>query len=327
MRVLASLLSVALFEPAAVEPSPRISLSWNAPSECMDREQALARLRELYPELPDEIPDEHGAVAVTVELAETTATVHFVSPRGTDHRTLQAQSCELLAQAVVMVIAVGVEAEADAEVPPPAPEPEEPVAPEETEPPPEIPLLVAVDPPVDDPPPEPRVRGHLGVLGGGGYGPLDTGMGALVLELGVHGRRWRASARGIWIPPRTIAVAENPTLIGRYDGGFGGARACFVSPFVQGRLELPICAGIEAGVLRGRGVGTTPTPTSATQPWAAVGLGPGVRYVANRWIALNLEVDLVAALLRGGFEIGDLVAQIQAPVGVRALAGLEVRFP
>jgi hypothetical protein len=122
-------------------------------------------------------------------------------------------------------------------------------------------------------------------------------------------------------------VADDPTLIGRYDGGFGGARGCFVAPFAEDRLELPICAGIEAGVIRGRGVGMTPSPSSATQPWAAVGLGPGVRYVANKWIALHLEVDLVAALLRGGFTIGDLIAQSQAPIGVRALAGLEVRFP
>lgn len=323
MRVLASLLSFALFEPATVDPNPPVSLSWRAPSECMDREQALVRLRELVPELPDEVPGEGGAVAVTVELTDTTANVRFDGPRGIDERSLDGESCDRLAEAVVMVIAVGIEA--DAEVP--IEEPQEPETPEEPQEQPESPLAASFDEPPDERPVERRVRGHASVLGGGGFGPLDTGMAAMVLELGVHGRRWRASARGVWIPPRTIALADDPTLVGRYDGGFGGARACFVAPFVQGRLELPICAGIEAGVLRGQGVRTTPSPDSATQPWAAVGLGPGVRYIPNRWVALGLEVDVVAALLRGGFEIGGLVAQNQAPVGVRALAGVEVRFP
>lgn len=61
MRVLASLLSLALFEPAKVsEPESAVSLSWAAPSECMDREQALVQLRELFPELPEQVPDERS---------------------------------------------------------------------------------------------------------------------------------------------------------------------------------------------------------------------------------------------------------------------------
>jgi hypothetical protein len=323
MRLLASLLlSFALWERI---PEPPVSLSWEAPSECMDREQALVRLRELFPELPDEVPDEQGVVAVTVEITDTTAQVRFVGPRGEDERTLEGQSCELLAKAVVMVIAVAVEAEVVTLVEAPADKPEEPEeeAPDEQ---PDESLEASFEQPRDEPPRQ-HARGHVGVLGGGGWGPIDAGMGAVVLELGAHGRRWRASARGVWIPPRTLALADDPTFIGSYDGGFGGARACFATPFAQGQLELPICAGIEAGVLRGRGVGSTPSPDTATQPWAAVGLGPGVRYVANRWIALSLEVDLVAALLRGGFTIGGVVAQTQAPIGVRALAGVEVRFP
>jgi hypothetical protein len=151
-------------------------------------------------------------------------------------------------------------------------------------------------------------------------------MGALVLEVGAQGRRWRASARGVWVPPRTIALDDNPQLIGRYDGGFAGARACLISTLARERIELPLCTGFEAGLLRGRGVGTTPAPDVATQPWVGVQLGPGLRYVPNRWIALGVEVDLIASLLRGGFTLGDAVAQIHAPIGVRALAGLEARF-
>ncbi|HLT37945.1 MAG TPA: hypothetical protein VK034_16785 [Enhygromyxa sp.] len=340
MTILASVLGFALFEPPQpVEPEPPVSLSWQAPSECPGREQALERLRELMPELPEQVPDERGRIAVTVEIADTTATVRFAGPRGVDERTLRGSTCEIVAKAVVMVVAVAVEAEAEAEAEakapveaeerqPAEPEPVEPVEPAEPGPvEPREPIEVSVEPPLDDYELRPRIRGHAGVLGGGGLGPLDVGMGAVVLEVGVHGRRWRASARGVWIPPRTIALADDPTLMGRYDGGLGGVRACFASPFGEQRVELPLCAGFEAGVLRGRGVGSTPAPDTATQPWAAVELGPGLRYVPNRRVALGLEVDLVAALLRGGFTLGGSIAQRHAPIGVRALAGLELRFP
>jgi hypothetical protein len=330
MSLLLSLFSLALLEPPTVEP---VSLRWQ--SECVEREQALVRLRELIPELPEQVPEEHGEIAVTVAISGTSAQVQFVSSRGIDERTLEGRSCESLAEAVVLVIAVAVEAEVAPQQPEPAePEPAEPepIEPEpiepEPEPGPEPATEVSIEqPPSDSPPPkQQRPRGHVGLLGGGGWGPIDAGMGALVLEVGAQGRRWRASARGVWVPPRTIALADEPTLVGRYDGGFGGARACLVSSLARERIELPHCAGFEAGVLRGRGVGTTPDPDTATQPWLGVQLGPGLRYVPNRWIALGVEVDLVAGLLRGGFTLGDRIAQSQAPIGVRALAGLEIRF-
>lgn len=328
MSLLASLLSFALLgPPPAIEPDqPLVSLSWQGSSECVDREQALVRLREMLPEFPEQVPDERGTIAITVEITDTEARVRFDSPRGTDERTIEGSgagsSCASLVDAVVLVIAVAVEARVEEilvelDEPKPAPEPQ----PEEHEP------KLQVAPPVAPPlKVEKRVRGHLGVLGGGGYGPIDAGMGVAALELGVHGPWWRASVRGVWVPPRVTQGAD-PNAIGRYDAGLGGARGCVVPPLARGRLELPVCAGIEAGVLRGRGVGSTPDPTTATQPWVAIELGPSLLYMPNRWLALGLELDLVVALLRGGFAIGGEVAQSQAPVGARALAKLEVRFP
>lgn len=335
MSLLAWLVAFALLEPPAAEP---ISLRWE--SECVEREQALLQLRELIPELPERVPEAAGAVAIEVEIEGTSATVRFVSARGLDERMLEGQSCESLAEAVILVIAVAVEAEVSEAVEAPAvetesiPEPEpEPTEPEPSElepsePQPDEPTSTPIDPPREPTPTrkKQRIRGHVGLLGGGGWGPIDAGMGALVLEVGAQGRRWRASARGIWVPPRTIPLDDDPRFIGRYDGGFAGARACLISTLARERIELPLCTGFEAGLLRGRGVGTTPAPDVATQPWVAVQLGPGLRYVPNRWIALGVEVDLVASLLRGGFTLGDAVAQIHAPIGVRALAGLEARF-
>jgi hypothetical protein len=306
MSILSSLLSLTLF--TRFEP---VSLSWQAPSECMDREQAIVRLRELSPDLHEQLPQDNGQIAVAVEVTDTTARLRFVSPRGVDERTIEAANCEALAEAVLLVVAVAVEA-AQAEVLEPEPEPEE----TEPEPEPEPEFELEPAPP---PKPEPRVHGHLGVLGGGGYGPIDAGMGTVALELGVHGRWWRASVRGLFVPPRVTT--------GRYDAGFGGLRACVVPPLARGRIELPVCAGIEAGVVRGRGLDTSPNPRTATLPWAAADLGPALLWVPNRLVALGVEVDLVVALLRGGFTVGGEIAQSFPPVGARALAHVEVRFP
>jgi hypothetical protein len=341
MSTLSSVLLFTLLRqpPATDEPEAPVSLSWQAPRTCMAREQALARLHELIPALPEQLPEARGTIAVTVEITDASAKVRFVSQRGIDERTIDGPSCESLAEAAVLVIAVAVEA-GSAEPPVDEPSPSDPVdvddpdddlpiAPSEPEFEPEFePEQAQPDPapalPVE--PSKPRVRGHVGVFGGGGVGPLDTGMGTLGLELGVHGRWWRASARGLWIPPRRT-LADDPTRVGRYDGGLGGVRACVVPPIARDRLESPICVGIEAGMLRGRGIDPTPNPTMATQPWAAVELGPGLLYVPKRWLALGLELDLVVALLRGGFTVGNAVTQSLAPVGVRALAGVEFRFP
>jgi hypothetical protein len=104
-------------------------------------------------------------------------------------------------------------------------------------------------------------------------------------------------------------------------------RACVVPPLARDRIELPICAGMEAGVVRGRGPNTSPNARTAAQPWAAVELGPALLWVPTKRVALGIEVDFVTGLLRGGFTIGDEIAQSLAPVGVRALARVEVRFP
>lgn len=335
MSMLSWVLSFTLWQPPAMdEPEAPVSLSWQVPRTCMAREQALARLHELIPALPESLPETRGTLEITVEITDVTAKVRFVSPRGIDERTIDGRSCESLAEAAVLVIAVAVEAPEvdDHDADPPSPDEvdesddSQPIEPQSE--PEQAQLEQTPSLPIDPPKPlsRPRVRGHVGVFGGGGVGPLDTGMGTLGLELGVHGPWWRASARGLWIPPRRT-LADDPTRIGRYDGGLAGVRACVVPPIVRVRLESPICAGFEAGLLRGRGIDTTPNPTTATQPWAAVELGPGLLYVPKRWVAVGLELDLVVALLRGGFTAGDAVTQSLAPVGVRALARVEFRFP
>ncbi len=346
--------------PTLADESASVSLRWQGPSECVGRDQALERLRELMPTLPEQVPEARGALAVEVELSVAEgarALVRFRGERGIDERTLEGASCESVASAAVLVIAVTIDPVGVADVlwddgewsggPEQAqPEPVEPDEPSEAPP---DPLTQPLD--LDAQPEAPRpdapepgdvnlgigegprvrdssgrmVRGSVGLLGGGGWGPIQAGMGALAVELAVHGPWWRAALRGTWIPARALSI--EPSGAGRFDAWLLGGRGCVVPPVARGRVELPACVGVEAGVLRGQGVEPTPEPRSANQTWAALELGPGLRFVPNRWVALGVEVDLVAALLRGGFTIGEQVVQEHASVGVRALAGIELRFP
>src|SRR5690606_28838230 len=108
--------------------------------------------------------------------------------------------------------------------------------------------------------------------------------------------------------------------------GFGiAARGCGV-PHV-GRVEFPICAGIEAGALRGAGTGTTPNPGQATLPWAAALVGHGLRWAVRERLALGLDVELLVPFVRGGFTIAGAEVSRFAAAGLRGFAALELRLP
>lgn len=338
--LLASLLALAPPDPAGV------SLAWEAASGCPSRERALELLRELLPSLPDKIAQGGAQTQIEVTLdAQADGAVRvelrFVGERGVDVRSFVAPSCELAANAALLVVAVTIDPVATAEQMQAEPEPAPEFAPER-EPAPEVEPAPEREPEREpDPrafvdslylePDEPdelepsKVRFALGLLGGGGWGPIRAGTGSLALDLAILAPWWRVGLRGLWALPRTIDVA--PDRSARFDAWLLAARGCVVPSLARGRLELPICLSVEAGALRGRGVGNTPNPSVASQPWVALGLGPGLRYLPHPSVALGIEVDALVGLVRGGFTIGDRVAQQHAIVGVRALLGLELRLP
>ncbi|MFV8755210.1 hypothetical protein ACNOYE_32070 [Nannocystaceae bacterium ST9] len=322
-----------------------VSLGWNSPIGCPTREQALSELREL---LPNASEGPEAELRVEIAIAgqpeqRFVAELRFVGARGVDERSIVGASCEVVASAALLVVAVTIDPIATVEQieartaevePEPSPRPEPAVSPESVEP--DEQPLAFVDPRESgeslhlEPEPEPatrptRARVALGVLGGGGWGPLRAGSGSLAIELGVFGPWWRWELRGSSVLPRALDTDAGRRA--RYDAWLIATRGCLVPPLAQARVELPVCLGLEAGVLRGRGIGSTPNPRGASQPWAAARIGAGLRWVPRPRFALGFEIDLLAALLRGGFTIGDEVAQRHAPVGVRALVGVEVRLP
>jgi hypothetical protein len=342
--LLASLLGLS---PPELEPEREVvSLRWHSPIGCPTREQAIEQLRELLPMLPETLPDADDSgveVAIAGQIdQEYVAELRFVSGRGIDARSIVGPSCEVVARAAVLVIAVTIDPISTVErfdalaqpvlEPAPVAEPAPVLEPEpvhELEPDPE-PVLIGTKgyrrryDHVTEVESSRVAHVSLGILGGGGWGPIQAGTGSLALELGVSGHLWRWGLRGVAVLPRTLDTEAGRRA--RYEAWLVHTRGCVVPTVAKTRIELPVCVGIEAGVLRGGGIGSTPNPRDAGQPWAAIAIGPGLRWVPHHRVALGIEIDLLAALLRGGFTIGDEVAQRHAPVGIRALVGVELRL-
>ena len=303
-----------------------MALQWSAPPECPTQVDVEARVRALVG------PDAHVAGRVTAQIVRTgarfEATVSLQTQAGATTRTVGAEDCIAVADAVALVIAVGLDPLAvssvvrDAEAPSIAPPPATPREPDA------MPPREAVAPRVREPALVPRrARPELGLHGfaqgaaavgvlpepgvalGGG---LALRIGAARLELsGSHqiGRRYAHPA-----------VRESGALVG---ASVGRVAACWTP--TAGRFIFPLCAGAEVGLMAARGRGVAPTRTARTI-WATA-----VPHVRALWFPVwrfgfGPVVEVPVAITRPHFTIdgvdGDIVRA--GPLGVRVGLVLEV---
>jgi hypothetical protein len=249
-------------------------------------------------------------------------------------RTLSATDCEVLADTVALVIAIAIDpavAVASVEPPPARAEPAEPTAdafpPEAPAPPAEATRTPHPETP-ERPRPRgavrPQPRGAVRVAGAGALGVLPgfaPGVdGAAALLLG----RLRLELGFVWWFERVV------DLVGA-DGRAGlrawslDVRGCFV-PSVPG-VEFPLCGGVEAGLMRGRGFDID-EPNRVSLPFVAIDLGPSIVWVPRRPVGLWMGVDLVVPVTRPAFSVdGQPPTHKPGSVAGTALLGVEGRFP
>jgi hypothetical protein len=320
-------------------------LDWQAPAGCPVRAALLAELRTLVPGLPDEVPEQGTArlrVEARVGLADAgsapwTVELTTITAEGTRVRSFAARRCEDAAEATVLVVAVTLdpvavassfrEASVAAKPEPPEPEPPEPPEPEPTQPLPrpasssgDADTLVLSDPPTSRAR-APRVG--LRLFGSGGYGPTNTGYGGMGGSVAIFDRRWRWDLAAGWSIPRVIRLDDGRG--GSFDGWWIGSHGCFVPETRD--VEFPTCAGIEAGLVRGRGRSPTANTEQASLPWVAAAIGQGIAWAPIERLAIGLDLTLLVPLGRGSFVIDDREVQRLVLVGARALLGIELRLP
>jgi hypothetical protein len=247
-----------------------------------------------------------------------------------DERSLAAESCEVLADTAALVAAVLLDPVATTEAIDVDTVVERETVPARTDP---APMRDAVPKRVRAPAPqrvgEPRRRVRdIGVWtrvrGGGEIGAIPGGTGGLELALAIGTRRLRGEIAGSYWVGRSVS-RDTSSL--RVHLGTVAPRVCGL--LVQRRIDITTCGGVELGVMRAdvRGDG-------ARQPlWLAIVAELGVRWPATPRVSLWVSAMPFVPVVQPEFELRDpddpaRRARVYRPfpVGVRGLAGVEVRL-
>lgn len=344
--MLAPILLSYWLAPGLGEPAPP-RLTWEAPAACPDagqvqaRAERLAGLDEASASLRlrgrvEHHPD-HGAAPWHLELVVST-------DEGEHARSLDAAQCDALADVTALVLAFGLDpfgAEASKEPVPARSErtqarDEDAVEPARVGR--EARRAVRQKAPVEaevaiEAEPAPRPSPHAGydgvgfglrLLAGGEIGALPGGSGGGSLAAALLIRRFRFEAHGNYWLPRPARLPGGGGLGVDVRLATGGVDMC-LRLYAARRLELPVCAGAELGLMRADTVGT-PEPHQAYSLYAAARIAPAISWRVADWVGLWLGVEGTVALSRPRFRFGDNEVYTPAPAGGRVLAGVEFGF-
>ncbi|MCU0682174.1 MAG: hypothetical protein MUF34_07955 [Polyangiaceae bacterium] len=261
-----------------------VDFSWDAPAYCPSSARVLARAAEGLGDLAGE-PLPRVRARAEVRPAEGDGRWHLAlrteGPRGDGERSLEASSCEELADAAALVLTLLVRTEFERAV--------RPTPPARAEPPASTPALIT---------PAPHLRGALrlgALLDAGTLPQLAPGLGAAAALL--RGP-FRAELSGVFFFPQQQSEGPRPGTGGKVGLVAGGLRGCYrpFRPFAGG-WEVNGCLGAELGYLRGEGVGLS-TVRQGGGVWSAL--------LAGGWVGIPLgEAPVV---LRAGVEGGRTLA-------------------
>ncbi|MDC0723703.1 hypothetical protein [Nannocystis bainbridge] len=348
---------IRLVAPLALGLAPAAPdelVHWQAPAACPSREALIRAVaadlgRPLTPADAEAVtahataqrrPDRRWQLELTLTPRDAPAVA----------RTVVGERCELLVEAAALMIAVAIDPELLAALPRTAPGDRElgdiplevPVvrdapAPASSSTPANTPTLApapAIAPilapaPANSPPPfrrpTPALRGTLAVAAGLDVGALPGPAPGFMVRLGLLARRVRAEVGAVhWLE-------QSARLAGTASGGdlrLTAAQLLACPRLALRRFEFPVCAGLELGAMRGRGVGVT-VPTSDRVVWLALLADARVQYLPVPRLALGLQLGLAAPLLAARFRLRDQDQDLHraAPVAFRAVFAIELRFP
>lgn len=309
----------------SLAPAPRgARLEWDAPASCPDRAHVVAEIDAILgPAATGDPADVAARAEVRVHEGRHRLSIRVQTPSGTRTRELEADTCDDLAAYTAVLVAIAIDPGATGSLATPPTSDAEPTRAGSPEP-------EAVSPPARPPDPAPtrsrfRPAGSVLAYVGPSIGTLSSttavvGLGgalrwrALRIDLGVAHRLVRATDRA----PSTSASADLWSTFGHVD-------ACGV-PHVP-RVEFPLCGGMEAGAISGRGRDVT-EPAAGGAAWLAFRLGAGLLASPWRRVALGVRGTLQIPLVRARFGI-DGVGELHrvGPVGGDVTAVVEVRFP
>jgi len=140
------------------------------------------------------------------------------------------------------------------------------------------------------------------------------------LATGLLWRRARLEFQGLYLAPRT---GQHPLGDVRASLAAGAVHGC--ARVGRGRLEIPLCGGLELGSMRG-----TIDGGSVQNWWLGAVLGAGVALHVTRRVSLWSALQMVGSVIKPNFvaeDPGPEEALFKAkPVTGRLLLGNEIKF-
>lgn len=321
---------------ASLGSAPAVELRWHAPASCPDRDAAIATIDAL---LQGHTPADGETFTADVTIEADGDRFRARVALGEGERTLEAATCREAADAALLIVAMAVDPRIGA--PPEEPPPEEPTLPEPT---PAEPTRVpepAVAPDARTSAPtsgnteaiastsrSTRRRTPLHALlrasAGVGFGGPPKASGVVAIGVALAGPRFRVELDGdLWTPKRSNDPNRERGI--QVIGWTIGVRGCG-SPLAR-KLEIPICAGLRTGALRGKGTGAVePSPKSTR--WILASAGFGIWGWIRPRFALALDVEALVSLGSPVFKLDPGEFSYRAPpAGIRAIFGPLVRLP
>lgn len=339
MRRLCSGLSIALAlsRPASAAPAERaaVEFRWDAPAGCPDEAVVVAELERL---LGGPLATRPGPRLTAIARVRQEPGGSYdlrlwtVRDEGTLQRSIVHTQCDALAKAGALVAAMAIDPdvlERMAEGTEAAAVAKEARTVEDAEPPPEPEVKPEPKPaPAPAPVRERRaraLRGALRIGAGVSYGDLPGAGAMLRLTPALLWPRARIELEASYGPVRKARFDDRPDQGADLQLASAAVRGCPV--LRKGRVEFPLCAGVELGAVYGRGVGFAVT-TEGRLLFAALQLAPGVLFAPHPRVAFGAIVEGAVHIARPRFVVaGSGEVFRSAPASVRALAAIEVRFP
>lgn len=311
--LLACALSLAVGPARAQQATP---LSWSAPAGCPSAEVVQQRIERI---LNRPLAEASASLAVTAvvtapsEAQPWSVTLESGSDAARASRTLQAASCDELANVTALFVAILLEpklgeAPEPAAAPPPSPPPPPPALPARS-------TRPAAGPPA--------AELALGAAGGVRSGLVPM----LAPGVGLHGAfSWKALRTSIaasyWLPvSETVDSARTQGAELQLSSASGELCWQLTPP----PLVPALCGGAEVGLIRGRGFGPGVMPRTRTAWIGSLSAGAVVQMRLSRRLALLLDGDAVLPLGDRRFVLGggDPAVIFEPGAGFRLTCGAE----
>jgi hypothetical protein len=167
-----------------------------------------------------------------------------------------------------------------------------------------------------------RLAGGGEFFGAGLHGTVAaTGM---VRVAEVHAAVVQLEMRGSHAVPTRYALAHDRRAGVRVHLGWITPAVCLRSEL--GKLAIPLCVGVEFGVMVARGFGIRRPETSRTS-WVAIPVRTGSVVGLTRHIGLFVEFEAAPLVIRPGARVVGLPLVYRVgPISARVWAGVEIRL-